>query len=78
MFHSKYKFIFMLENAGSAKGKGGKSKGSTDTNLQDFTAEYAKSSRSKCISCENKIEKVSVSILLSILLKGRNFSSKVD
>ncbi|CAG0883144.1 unnamed protein product [Darwinula stevensoni] len=51
-----------IESAGSAKEKGGKSKVSPGTNLKDFTVEYAKSSRSTCISCESKIEKGEVRI----------------
>jgi hypothetical protein len=44
---------------GSSKGKGKKRTAATaNSGLKDFTVEYAKSSRSTCRGCEEKIMKV--------------------
>jgi hypothetical protein len=50
----------------SSKGKGKKRKAAAENNvaLKDFTVEYAKSSRSTCRGCEEKIMKVSVFVHL--------------
>lgn len=46
-------------NVGSSKGRGKKRTAATaDSGLKDFTIEYAKSNRSTCKGCEEKIMKV--------------------
>jgi poly [ADP-ribose] polymerase len=64
MFHVNIHIIDSFRAAGNA-GEGNKSKGrkrgaATENNiaLKDFTIEYAKSSRSTCRGCEEKIMKV--------------------
>lgn len=54
-------------------GKGGEQEGGgkAEKSLNDFAAEYAKSNRSTCKGCEQKIEKVkkfSISSFLSLVL----------
>lgn len=57
---------------GSSKGKGKKRTAATaDSGLKDFTVEYAKSNRSTCKGCEEKIMKVrwEQQLLLSSICK---------
>jgi hypothetical protein len=59
-------------NVGSSKGKGKKRTAATaHSGLKDFTIEYAKSSRSTCRGCEEKIMKVRLEqqLLLSSVYK---------
>ncbi|NXP41733.1 PARP1 polymerase, partial [Leiothrix lutea] len=48
-----------IETGGPAGGKGGEQEGGgkAEKSLNDFAAEYAKSNRSTCKGCEQKIEK---------------------
>jgi hypothetical protein len=49
----------IAEEKGKAKGKKRKAGAKNNVALKDFTVEYAKSSRSTCRGCEEKIMKVS-------------------
>lgn len=44
----------------SGKGGGQEGGGKPEKSLNDFAAEYAKSNRSTCKGCEQKIEKVNI------------------
>ena len=59
-------------DVGSSKGRGKKRTAATaDSGLKDFTVEYAKSNRSTCKGCEQKIMKVRLEeqLLLSSISK---------
>jgi len=59
-------------DVGSSKGRGKKRKAATaDIGLKDFSVEYAKSNRSTCRGCEEKIMKVrwEQQLLLSSICK---------
>ncbi|KAL8175586.1 UNVERIFIED_CONTAM: Poly [ADP-ribose] polymerase 1 [Gekko kuhli] len=53
-----------IETGGAAAGKGGDQEGGSkaEKSLNDFAAEYAKSNRSTCKGCEQKIEKGQIRI----------------
>lgn len=66
-----------------SSGKGGEQEGGgkAEKSLNDFAAEYAKSNRSTCKGCEQKIEKVNKFLLAlhpSLVLSPTSSSSNSD
>ncbi|ETE69570.1 Poly [ADP-ribose] polymerase 1 [Ophiophagus hannah] len=69
-----------IESGGAAAGKGGGQEGGgkREKSLNDFAAEYAKSNRSTCKGCEQKIEKGQIRISKKMVLPEKPQLGMID
>ncbi|KAG8123340.1 putative Poly [ADP-ribose] polymerase protein [Naja naja] len=69
-----------IESGGAAAGKGGGQEGGgkCERSLNDFAAEYAKSNRSTCKGCEQKIEKGQIRISKKMVLPDKPQLGMID
>ncbi|XP_013925201.1 PREDICTED: poly [ADP-ribose] polymerase 1 [Thamnophis sirtalis] len=69
-----------IESGGAAAGKGGGQEGGggSEKSLNDFAAEYAKSNRSTCKGCEQKIEKGQIRISKKMVLAEKPQLGMID
>ncbi|XP_070584140.1 poly [ADP-ribose] polymerase 1 [Erythrolamprus reginae] len=68
-----------IESGGAAAGKGGGQEGGKrEKSLHDFAAEYAKSNRSTCKGCEQKIEKGQIRISKKMVLAEKPQLGMID
>jgi hypothetical protein len=64
--------------SGKAKGKKRKAAAENDVALKDFTVEYAKSSRSTCRGCEEKIMKVCAFVCVCMRMREGEASTPIN